>query len=651
MLASRLHPLALSIALASSLPVLADSQLDPVVVTAPAMNEVLTVVTDPKAPRQPVPAHDGADLLKSIPGFAVIRKGGTDGDPLFRGMAASRLSILLDGETILGGCGNRMDPPTAYVFPEEYDSVTILKGPQSVKHASGSSAGTVMFERAKPDFSTNPLQGYVSLLGGSFGRNDQVAQILAGGEKGYIRLSGTRSDADNYQDGDGNEVHSAYTRWSTSAQLGWTPDADTTLELSAAKSDGEAAYGDRGMDGTAFDRTNIGLSYERNNLSPIVAQVKARIYHNYVDHVMDNYSLRVQPGMKMLNNPDRETQGATASTELNLSDRLTLELGAEHQRNEHSLRKDPDYQSKSRDEDMRFTSNALFAEATQQLDDGDSLHAGLRVTRDEAEDLRSGKTTSGTEDNQWLTSAFARYEQQLNSNTRSYIGLGYTERAADYWERTRNPAASTFALNPEQTTQLDIGLVYSSTDIKASVSAFYAHHNDYILIEKLSAVASDARNIRATTLGTEADLSWRFAPNWTSTSTLAWVYGENDSEDRALGQMPAPELRLGLNYEQGAWSAGGLLRGVSKQSRVAVNQGNIVGQDIGKTSGYAVFSLHAGYQVMENLLVTAGIDNLFDRTYAEHISRNGATVPGYDVTTERINEPGRNLWLKAQYNF
>lgn len=663
MLASRLHPLALSIALASSLPVLADSQLDPVVVTAPAMNEVLTVVTDPKAPRQPVPAHDGADLLKSIPGFAVIRKGGTDGDPLFRGMAASRLSILLDGETILGGCGNRMDPPTAYVFPEEYDSVTILKGPQSVKHASGSSAGTVMFERAKPDFSTNPLQGYVSLLGGSFGRNDQVAQILAGGDRGYIRLNGTRSDADNYDDGDGNEVHSAYTRWSTSAQLGWTPDEDTTVELSAAKSDGEAAYGDRGMDGTAFDRTNIGLSYEQNNLSPLVAQVKARIYHNYVDHVMDNYSLRYNaPGANMMtgepanmvSNPDRKTQGAALSTVLDIRPGLQLETGAEHQRNDHSLRKasdpllEPDYRSKTRIDDMRFTSNALFAEATQQLDGGDSLHAGLRVTRDEAEDLRSGKTTSSTEDNQWLTSAFARYEQQLNSNTRSYIGLGYTERAADYWERTRNPAASTFALNPEQTTQLDIGLVYSSTDIKASVSAFYAHHNDYILIEKLSAVA--ARNIRATTLGTEADLAWRFAPNWTSTSTLAWVYGENDSEDRALGQMPAPELRLGLNYEQGVWSAGGLLRGVSKQSRVAVNQGNIVGQDIGKTSGYAVFSLHAGYQVMENLLVTAGIDNLFDRNYAEHISRNGETVAGYETTT-RINEPGRNLWLKAQYNF
>src|SRR5690606_21142026 len=128
------HPLTLSILLASSLPLYAETHLEPVVVVAPLTSEVLTVVTDPKAPRQPVPAHDGADLLKSIPGFAVIRKGGTDGDPLFRGMAASRLSILLDGETILGGCGNRMDPPTAYMFPEEYDSVTVLKGPQSVKH-------------------------------------------------------------------------------------------------------------------------------------------------------------------------------------------------------------------------------------------------------------------------------------------------------------------------------------------------------------------------------------------------------------------------------------------------------------------------------------------------------------------------------------
>ena len=145
-----LRPLAIAAAIAGTSAAFAQeaATLGQVVVTAPAMDAPLTVTTDPRAPRQPVPAHDGADYLKNIPGFSVIRKGGTDGDPVFRGMAASRLGILLDGEMILGGCGMRMDPPTAYVFPEAFDKITVLKGPQTVKYGPGNSAGVVLFERA-----------------------------------------------------------------------------------------------------------------------------------------------------------------------------------------------------------------------------------------------------------------------------------------------------------------------------------------------------------------------------------------------------------------------------------------------------------------------------------------------------------------------
>ena len=47
------------------------------------------------------------------------------------------------------------------------------------------------------------------------------------------------------------------------------------------------------------------------------------------------------------------------------------------------------------------------------------------------------------------------------------------------------------------------------------------------------------------------------------------------------------------------------------------------------------------------LLISGGIDNLFDRTYAEHISKAGSMIAGYTQTT-RVNEPGRTAWLKAQ---
>ena len=137
---------------ASASEVTSTRELEQVVVTAPRMTAPLLVVTDPKQPRQPLPAHDGADYLKAIPGFSVIRKGGTDGDPVFRGMAASRVNLLIDGQQVLGGCGMRMDPPTAYVFPEAYDRVVVIKGPQTVLHGPGNSAASVSLDRSATPF-------------------------------------------------------------------------------------------------------------------------------------------------------------------------------------------------------------------------------------------------------------------------------------------------------------------------------------------------------------------------------------------------------------------------------------------------------------------------------------------------------------------
>ena len=62
--------------------------LDEVVVTAIHDQSAVQVVTDPKIPRQPVPASDAADYLQTIPGFSAVRSGGTNGDPVFRGQLA-----------------------------------------------------------------------------------------------------------------------------------------------------------------------------------------------------------------------------------------------------------------------------------------------------------------------------------------------------------------------------------------------------------------------------------------------------------------------------------------------------------------------------------------------------------------------------------
>lgn len=652
-------PIALAVALA--LPLLAQAQegrlLDEMVVTAPRMDEPLKIVTDPKQPRQPLPAHDGADFLKTIPGFTVIRKGGTDGDPVLRGMAGSRLNILLDGEHILGGCGGRMDPPTAYVFPESYDRVTVIKGPQSVMHGPGSAAGSVLFERDIKRFATPGVRANGSVMVGSFGRHDEVVDVTGGTPDYYVRGTATNTHANDYEDGDGRKVHSAYERWSANAAIGWTPDANTRLELSLATSDGNAAYADRMMDGVLFKRENVGLKFTKKKLSPRVEEIDAQLYYNYIDHVMDNYSLRGgNPVTGMVSNPDRLTWGGRLTTTLRLADPTQLKLGLDHQTNQHTLRTGNglNYQANARAEDGLFHQTGLFGEVTHFLTEKQRLIGGLRVDAWKARDQRSGVASAGQNRSETLTSGFGRYEQDLDAHTTVYAGLGHSERFPDFWElfsqgKQSLGTNSAFGTAPEKTTQLDVGAIYKAGQWSASVSGFYGRINDYILIDNSRKLKNAllTRNVDATTWGGEAGLAYAFSANWKADATLAYVRGDNDTDGTALAQLPPLEMRLGLTYDNQVWSVGSLLRLVSSQDRIDPLKGNIVGQDIGATGGFAIFSINAGYRPKKGVLISGGIDNLFDRTYAEHISKAGSMIAGYTQTT-RVNEPGRTAWLKAQ---
>ncbi len=638
-------------------PLLATAQTDlsPVVITAPSSETALQVSTDPKAARQPIPAHDGADLLKTIAGFSVIRKGGADGDPVLRGMAGSRLGILVDGDTLLGGCGGRMDPPTAYIYPAAYDEVVVMKGPQSVRYGSGHSAGVVRFERdLRPE---SGLHGYLSAVQGSADRSDQIVSLSAAQALGYVRLDGSRSDANNYQDGNGDEVHSAYQRWSGDMTLGWTPSTHSLLQLTTSRSDGEARYADRGMDGAAFEREYHQLLWQQQTTSGPLQQWQLSLYNHYIDHVMDNFSLRANTGKKMVSNPDRQTRGAR----LEFDWQQHWGAGLHWQDDSHRLRKamhmmnTPVIDTVARQHSIDHEQAGVWLEYQPAGEQG--LYAGLRVDQHNAFDRRRNKSTSGDQQQQTLVSGFARYQSNWNEQLSSYAGIGHSQRSADFWERTRSPGQpghdSTFDLNSENLTQLDLGGHWQQAELKGSVSAFYAWHQDYILIEQLpdvSASASNARSIDARSWGLETDWQYSLTEQWHSLATLAWVHAVNDTDSRPLAQQPPLEARLGLSYRARQWSSGLLLRLVDDQNRVAIGQGNIVGQDIGKTPGFALLSINASWQPLAAVTLSAGIDNLFDRAYGEHLSKAGAELADYTVTT-RVNEPGRTAWLKGEWQF
>lgn len=650
------------------------NELSPLVITAIAPSSPLTIVTNPKDPRQPVPASDGGDYLKTIPGFALIRNGGTNGDPVLRGMFGSRLNILTNGGEMLGACPGRMDAPTSYISPETYDKLTVIKGPQTVLWGPGASAGTILFEREPEHFGELGTRVNASLLAGSNGRFDKTIDAAAGGPLGYVRVIGNTAHADDYKDGNGDTVPSRYDKWNGDIALGWTPDADTLLELTAGKGDGEARSAGRGMDGSQYKRESLGLRFEKSNIGDVLDKIEAQVYYNYADHVMDNYTLRTPSGTGMMAGPmasnvDRRTLGARIKATWRWAD-YQLISGIDAQTNEHRKRMGmgiDTYKDQNWSKDADFHNYGAFGELTWYAAERDRLITGARVDRASAKDYRArlgsgmmsrpnptlDKTRADT-----LPSGFVRYEHDLNdSPTTVYAGLGHSQRFPDYWELfspSSGPAGSVNAfdaIKPEKTTQLDAGLQYKTDTLEAWASVYAGEIRDYILFDYAKG-SSQAQNINARVMGGELGAAYQLTSNWKADATLAYAWGKNTSDGKALPQMPPLDTRLGLTYSQDDWSAGALWRIVARQDRIDRNAGNVVGKDFDKSAGFGVFSLNGAYRINKNLKVSAGVDNLLDKNYSEHLNMAGNAGYGYPANDPRaINEPGRTLWTKVDVSF
>ena len=654
---------------------MATTTLDGIVVVGVAPAMATTFITDPKLPRQPVPASDGADYLKTIPGFATLRSGGTNGDPVLRGMFGSRINLMTNDGAMSGACPSRMDNALSYIAPETYDRLIVIKGPQTVLWGGGASAGTVRFEREIPYFAEPGVQASGSALVGSGNRNDQVLDISAGTPRGYARVSANRSEADDYEDGNGDVVPSAWKKWNADAALGWTPDEDTVLELSAGTGDAQARYAGRGMDGAQVRRDSLGVRFEKKRIGGVLDAVVANVYQNDVDHVMDNYTLRDPDPTgsmprPMASNVAHRTRGGRVATTWQ-ADRWEVTAGADLRASRHSQRSASGrgaYRALPWTVDAKFQTWGVFAESHWHITDTHHLMSGVRLDRAKVEDLRlrtggmmpMPNPTAGMAREDTLPSAFVRYEYDMGGRWGAYAGIGHTQRMPDYWELfspTRGPAGSANAfagVQPERTTQLDIGVQYKGAKLDAWASLYAGRVQDFILFDYARGMmgsTTQAHNVDAAIRGGEAGIDWRPVDGWKLSCALSHAWGEVRDSGTALPQMPPREARLSASHERGAWSWGALWRAVAAQERVSTTQGNVVGRDLGPSAGFAVFSLNAGYRVNDRLHVTAGIDNLFDRAYSEHLNLGGNSAFGYPADPVRINEPGRTAWAKLNVRY
>ena len=375
----------------------------------------------------------------------------------------------------------------------------------------------------------------------------------------------------------------------------------------------------------------------------------------------------------MASNVDRRTLGARIKATWRWAD-VQLISGLDAQTNEHRQRSSmgiDTYKELPRVKDANFHNYGVFSELTWYAADRDRLITGARLDRASAKDFRQ-TTGSGmmsrpnpTADNtraETLPSGFVRYEHDLaDTPTTVYAGLGHSERFPDYWELFSPNTGAVGSVNafdgvkPEKTTQLDFGAQYKTADLEAWASGYIGRVQDFILFDYkpgMMGTTSQARNVDARIMGGELGAAYKLTQHWKADASLAYAWGKNTSDGKALPQMPPLDARLGLTYSQDDWSAGALWRVVAAQNRIDQNKGNVVGKDFDKSSGFGVFSLNAAYRINKNFKVSTGVDNLFGKAYAEHLNLAGNAGFGYPANDpQAIKEPGRTLWTKVDMSF
>lgn len=680
------YKLAWVIGVALSAPAQAQQDTLPVIeVEADAQVDATTATSSGDALDGPTPA-DGGEWLLQLPGISGVRMGSHGIDPVIRGQKANQLNILLDGAYVHGGCPNRMDPPTAYASTAIYDQVTVFKGVHTLAYGGGGSGGTVLFERHAPRFA--PGESVQGEYGGGYRSNgdawDAFADVSAGSDARYVRGTLTAKEADAYEDGDGNEVRSGYQEQAGIVTLGARTDGGShyRLDLEAVRGE-DILFAGAGMDAPVSDNDTYKFSIETPALAGF-DMIKAEAYRSDVHHVMDNYTYRTN-SMWMRVPSDSVTDGARLVGDMMFGASM-LTLGIDMQNSDRDAIRFagpagtvPTSSQSLLWPGVEIEQLGLFVEYAGQVSAGNRYTAGLRYDAVTANAARADQSpdsglspnqlyslyygTSAREHTEDNIGALYRMEHDLDARSRIFWGISRTLRTADATERylaannmnTARRWVGNPDLDPEAHHQLDVGWARRWERSDLSVSVYYDRVGDFILRDRAHAQdgillnddASIYRNVDAELYGLDLEAAHRWSRAWRSRFTAAYVHATNTTDDRPIAQIPPLEGTASLEYTQPRWMLGGALRMVARQTRVDDNPDTGSGLDFGPTPGFAILDLYGSYRLGEQSEVRYGIDNVLDKTYAEHLNKPNA----FDPSPVRVNEPGRSLWARIAVKF
>jgi iron complex outermembrane receptor protein len=623
-------------------------------------------------------AKDVGEALTKLEGIWKIRKGGIANDVVLRGFYKDNINVLIDDDRVYGACPNRMDPPAFHVDFSQVERIEVIKGPFDVRH-QGSMAGLVNIITKKPE------KGFhikLNASAGSFNFINFSPVVSYADDKLGILVGYSYRYSKPYKDGDGKKIteYANYkpqfinskafeinTYWT---KLGFKPIENHSVEFSYTRQDARhVLYPYLRMD-AIYDKTDrFNMNYQIDGISDTLKSLKFHLYYTKVDHWMDD-RYRTSAGMGLWSMAtDAKSKAYGGRLEANLGD-LTLGFEA-YKRNWDAINYMGMMGTQFAIPDVDTDSFGLYGEYKKNLSDRLRWVAGLRLdtTKTQADSSKANtnlyfayKNTRSTSKTDTYPSGNIQLFYELQKGTELFVGLGHSVRVPDPQERyfalrrmgtdwVGNPE-----LKPSKNTELDLGIKHSTDRTLIKATAFYSYVQDYITVHNQSKVnsvpgvmnsqARSYENVNAQFFGGELDLRLSLTQELFLFGGMSYVQARKETKPEKninssnVAEIPPLKTRLALRYDKGSYFG-------EVETILSATQ-NRTDTDLReqKTSGYGVVNIKVGGN-FKGFTINAGIDNVFDKRYFEHLSylRDPFT------TGVKVPEPGRTFYVNVSYTF
>ncbi len=607
------------------------------------------------------------DILARLAAVNLIRRGSYAMEPVIRGFSANQTSLTLDGIKIFGACTDHMDPPTSYVEPSNLKSIQLATSAMASKFGSNI-GGSLNLQLAQAQLGTEkPVSGmFTSSYSLASQSTNNALELNYGAKKFGLRFSGVYRKAGNYLANSQEVPFTQYQKVNFSINAKYMLKENSFLSLDILADDGwDIGYAALPMD-VAFAKAKIyALSFKSYPKNKAFSYFEAKVYGNNIIHSMDDTKRPLTP-MHMDMPGWSDTYGAYAETAINWNPKNLLTIRTDGYSNltraEMTM-----YPQNSAPmfmltwPDVRNTTAGLYVNNDYLLNKKFTYNLNGRV------DYSRSKVTSETGRTQLevfnynVDNARIKILKNLNTgvsyksgNFHSSVSLGYSERpsstnelygfylfnAYDGYDYIGNPN-----LKDEQSLNAELNLGYSIKNTAVNISFFNNEIQNYTLGKyhpeiSVMTIGGNGTKIyeqvaNANLKGLEIGLTTALLKNLQLVSNARYTKG-TDNDNKPLPLISPLKFTSSLRYTKSKFSLQAENVWASAQNHVSA----LVNEKT--TPAYTLVNLRGTYTFkvkQSKLELNAGVENLFDTYYQDHLDWGN------------IPRPGRNVMAGVSYVF